>query len=103
NNPDFFSVGDTALDAASPIRKVIKPAILIVVGNFIMGLGTAGICDPHALSDLDGLHCIDTHYSLGEAAIQACIPTDMRPQTNRNASRHDFKSPADCIAIFLST
>src|ERR1051326_2650063 len=79
-----------------------KPVLLIIVGNFVMRLGTAAVSDSNTLTDLNGFHCVDAHDGLCKAAIQAGVPTGMRTQPDRHASGNHLESSSNSVAIFLS-
>src|ERR1041385_890082 len=79
-----------------------KPALLSIVGNFIMRLRTAPASDSNTLANFNRFHCVDAHDRLCKAAVESGVPTGMRTQSDGHASGYHFESSANRVPIFLS-
>src|SRR5262245_41950340 len=95
DNSNFLPVGDSSLNSSRAVAEVVEATLLRIVGNFVVRLGTSVVGNAHTLSDFNSLDGVDAHDGLSQSTVQPCVPAGMRPQSQRNASRHDFESPAD--------
>ena len=101
NHPHFLAIGDSAFNASCPIRQVVKPALLIVVSDFVMSLRSAFECNPNALPDFNGFHGINAHDRLRQAAVEARIPARMGTQPYGDAAPNNLEGSTDGVAILL--
>src|SRR5438034_2286704 len=91
---DLFTVGDSSLQPTGSIRFSNELLRLIVVGNFVVHLGTrqvAGLCTG---SNRDRFDRRNRHDSLGEQSIKFQIPGGVRAEPRNNTARYYLKDAA---------
>ena len=81
DNAHLFSIRDTALDAAGAIGQMVESALVGVIGDLVMGVGSSAVGDANALADLDGLHGIHAHDCLRQPAVEPRVPARVGTKT----------------------